>query len=309
MLSWNSLWPALFGVVGTLVSGQTETGVVQSIAPGVYFHEGDHRLVYCNNGWVVFADYVLVIDANYPGGARIIIPKIHATTPKPVRFVVDTHFHPDHSFGNQVWADEGAVTIAHAAAFDRLKKSGEAEWRSDALTRPDVAASRLKLPDMTYSDTMAFDDGRHRVELHWFGVGHTTGDTLVWLPKEKILFAGDLCVNGSYNYLKDSDTASWIKVLEIAKVLGAEKVCPGHGPIGGPELIVDQQDYLIELRRGVQALVDAKKTPADVKAVVPQLSAQLRKIAHIARYVPADNWFAAHVDKVYQELGGAPLPN
>jgi cyclase len=291
-----------------LATGYAQTNTVQNIAPDVYFHEGDQTLGHCNNGWIVFDDYVVVIDANYPSGAKVIIPKIHALTAKPVRFVIDTHFHPDHTFGNQLWADEGAIPVAQTGAFDELQKSGATAWASSAKTRPDVAASRLRLPGLVYTDSLVFDDGRHRVELHWLGVAHTPGDTLVWLPHEKILFTGDLCVNGSYNYVHDSDIAGWIRVLEKAKSLGAEKVCPGHGPMGGPEVIADQQGYFIELQRGVQALVKAKKTPEEVKAAVPELAAGLKKIGHIARYVPSDFWFTAHVEKIYQELGGEPLP-
>ena len=285
-----------------------QNGSVQKIAPDVYFHEGDRALGHCNNGWIVFDDYVLAVDANYPSGAKVVIPKIHATTPKPLRFVIDTHFHPDHSFGNQLWADEGALPVAHVAVLDELTKNGSAAWADAARTRPDVAASHLTLPDLTYTDQLVFTDRLHRVELHWFGPGHTRGDTLVWLPKEKILFTGDVCVNGSYNYVHDSDLTSWIKVLEAAKALGAEIVCPGHGPIGGPELIVDQQGYLIELQRAVHALVALGKTPPEMKAAVPEIAAQLKKIPHIARYVPSDFWFAAHVEKVYMEFGGQPLP-
>jgi glyoxylase-like metal-dependent hydrolase (beta-lactamase superfamily II) len=298
----------LLAALAAPVSGPAQVNTLQTIAPAVYFHEGDQPQGNCNNGWILFDDYVLVVDANYPSGAKIVIPKIHALTDKPIRFVVDTHFHPDHSFGNQLWADEGATIVAQVATLEELMRSGAAAWESAARTRPDVAASRLKLPGLAYTDSLIFDDGRHRVELHWFGVAHTHGDSLVWLPKEKILFTGDLCVNGAYNYVHDSDIAGWIKVLEAAKALGAEKVCPGHGPIGGPEVIADQQRYFIELQRGVQAMVAAKKTPAEVKAAVPTLAAALKKIGPIARYVPTDFWFTAHVEKVFVELGGEPLP-
>ena len=307
-MSFKSILIILTALCASLAAGRAQTNIIQTIGPDVYFHEGDHALGHCNNGWILFDDYVLAVDANYPSGAQVVIPKIHALTAKPVRFVIDTHFHPDHSFGNQLWADEGAIPVAQVATFDELKKNGAPAWTTAAATRPDVAASRLKLPGLVYTESMAFDDGRHRVELHWLGVGHTPGDTLVWLPKEKILFTGDLCVNGAYNYVHDSDIAGWIKVLEAAKALGAETVCPGHGPRGGPEIIADQQGYLTELQRAVRALVDAKKTPAEVKAAVPALAATLKQIGHIARYVPTDYWFTFHVEKVYMELGGDPLP-
>lgn len=286
----------------------SQIDTVQNIAPGVYFHEGDPRFGTCNNGWIVMTDYVLAVDANYPVGAKIVIPKIHAVTNKPIRFVIDTHFHPDHSFGNQVWVDEGAVAVAQEGAYEELKNSGPAAWAASAASRPDVAASRLRLPGLVYTDSLAFDDGAHRVELHWPGIAHTRGDTLVWLPRERILFTGDVCVNGSFNYVHDSDIGKWINVLETAKKLGAQKVCPGHGPMGGPEIIADQEAYFVELRRAVGQFVTAGTSAAGVLAAVPGLAKQLRKDGHFGRFVPSDFYFTAHVEKVYVELGGVPLP-
>jgi cyclase len=221
-----------------------------------------------------------------------------------VRFVIDTHFHPDHSSGNQIWADLGATVVAQDGTLEALRTSGAAAWELAAKDRPDVAASRLRLPSLVYSEKMAFDDGTHRVELRWAGIAHTRGDTLVWLSREKILFTGDVCVNGSYNYLHDSNVGEWIKALERAKALGAEKVCPGHGPMGGPEIIRDQEEYFVEVRDGVQALVRAGKTPSEIKESAPGLAAGLRKQRQIARYVPTDFYFAAQVEKIYTELAG-----
>jgi glyoxylase-like metal-dependent hydrolase (beta-lactamase superfamily II) len=291
------------------VRAGAQINTVQNIAPDVYFHEGDPKMgPTCNNGWVVMDDYVVVVDANYPAGAKVVAPKIQAMTAKPIRFVIDTHFHPDHSTGNEVWAELGAIPVAHVATLDQLKAMGAEQWRESAKSRPDMAGSTLKLPSLAYTDELVFDDGRHRVELHWLGVGHTKGDTLVWLPKEKILFTGDVCVNGSFNYLHDSNVDEWIKLLEKAKNLGAVKVCPGHGPMGGPEIIADQQEYFIQLQRGVKAFVDAGKSPAEVSELSPSLASRLRAIGNIARYVPTDFWFKAQVEKVYAELGGKSLP-
>ncbi|MFM7101072.1 MAG: MBL fold metallo-hydrolase, partial [Verrucomicrobiota bacterium] len=98
---------AMFLAVGLLLHApvRAEVGKPQEVAPGVWFHEGDiGRRGHCNNGWIVFRDYVLVIDANFPSGAQDVIPKIRAVTDKPIRFVFDTHHHGDHAYGNQVWA-------------------------------------------------------------------------------------------------------------------------------------------------------------------------------------------------------------
>ena len=290
-----------------------QINTVQKVAPDVYFHEGDPRRGHSNNGWVVLDDYVLVIDGNYPSGATIVLPKVKETTDKPVRFTFDTHHHGDHAYGNKIWADAGATLVASTGMLEEMKKvetgafgGPPGRWENSAKSRPDVAASKLKPPSVLFSKELFFEDGGHRVELRWFGIAHTRGDAMAWLPREKILFTGDACVNGPQNNVLDGNIAEWIKTLELLKQLGAEKVCPGHGPMGGPEIIVDQQRYFIELQKAVKALVEAKKTPAEVKAAVPEIAAQLKKIPSIARYVPGS--MLAPVQKVYLELGGEILP-
>src|SRR5687767_114063 len=90
----------------------SQINAVKELAPGVYFHEGDlDGKGHCNNGWVIFDDYVLVLDANFPSGALEIIPKIKAQTSKPIRFAFDTHHHGDHAYANQIWVDQGAVPV------------------------------------------------------------------------------------------------------------------------------------------------------------------------------------------------------
>src|SRR5436190_24365455 len=290
-----------------------EVNKAEQIAPGVYFHEGDIKgHGHCNNGWIVFEDYVLGIDANFPSGAREIIPKIKSITDRPVRFAFDTHHHGDHAYGNQFWVDHGAVPLAHTGVIEEMKKyetgyfgGKPGRWEDAAKSRPDVAATKLKPPTLLFPREMIFDDGKHRVELHYFGVAHTHGDGFAWLPKEKILFTGDACVNGSYNYLADGDTEQWIKTLEAARKLGAKVICPGHGPIGAGEVLDDQQAYFKALRKEVQKY--ARKKPDEVKALVEEIKAELQKSERIARYV--GNGLAGQVEKVYVELGGKPFDN
>ena len=302
----------LWGVaLVTSSSGQINT--VQKIAPGVYFHEGDPRRGHSNNGWVVCDDYVVVIDANFPSGAEIVMPKIKETSDKPVRFAFDTHHHGDHAYGNKRWADEGATIVAHTGVLEEMKSAetghfggAPGRWEAAAKNRPDVAQSALKPPVLLFPNELFFDDGERRIELRWFGVAHTRGDGFAWLPSEKILFTGDACVNGPQNYLADAHIGEWIKTLEAVKKLGAEIVCPGHGPRGGPEIIADQQAYFIALLQRVKAWVDAGKTASEVKAAVPALAQELKQISNIARYVPTP--LHAHAERAYRELGGQPFP-
>jgi glyoxylase-like metal-dependent hydrolase (beta-lactamase superfamily II) len=291
-----------------------QINTVQTVAPGVYFHEGDPRRGHSNNGWIVFDDYVLLIDANYPSGAEVIAPKIKATTDKPVRIVFDTHHHADHAYGNKLWLDAGAVPVAHVGVLEEMKKvetgyfgGAPGRWEGSAGRRPDVAASALKPPSVLFPQEMFVDDGHRRVELRHFGVAHTRGDAMAWLPREKILFTGDACVNGPSNNVNDGDITEWIKTLEALKQLGAETVCPGHGPMGGPEIIADQQSYFVALLAAVKRRLDERKSAAEIKAAVPEIAAELKKNARIARYVLPN--LTSHVQKACLELGGGLFPN
>jgi glyoxylase-like metal-dependent hydrolase (beta-lactamase superfamily II) len=256
---------------------------------------------------------VLVIDGNYPSGAREIIPKIRALTDKPIRFAFDTHHHGDHAYGNQVWVENGAVPVAHTGVIDEMKKyetgyygGAPGRWEDEAKRREDVRGSKLKPPSVLFPREMIFDDGKHRVELIHLGVAHTHGDALAWLPKEKILFTGDACVNGPYNYVGDGNVEKWIATLEASKKLGAKIVCPGHGARGAETVLNDQQKYFRSLREEVGKLVKAKKTPEQIRDSVEQVKAALKADASISRY--AERSTLAHVEKVYEEMTGKKLP-
>jgi cyclase len=306
-----SFVPCLFfAAVLATSSSPAQINQVQPLAPGVYFHEGDLGRGHCNNGWVVFDDYVLVIDANFPSGAKELIPKIQAVTDKPIRFAFDTHHHGDHAYGNLVWVENGAVPVAHANVIEEMMKyetgfyaAKPGRWEDEAKKRKDVAESKLKPPTLLFTRDMIFDDGKHRVELLHLGTAHTRGDGFAWLPKEKILFTGDACVNGPYNFTGDGDTAEWVKTLETAKKLGAKTICPGHGPVGSAELLGDQQAFFVELRKQVKRY--ARKSPDQVKAAVEQIKAALQKQERIAGYVGGS--ISAQVEKVYVEMGGKPF--
>jgi cyclase len=305
------LFVLLVALVAPAAPCRSEVNEVEKVAPDVYFHEGDIKLGHCNNGWIIFGDYVVVIDANFPSGATVILPKIKALTDKPIRFAFNTHHHGDHAYGNYVWLENGATPVAHVGVLEEMKKyeSGlfggkPGRWEDTAKSRPDVAESKLKAPTLLYRTEMIFDDGKHRVELLHFGVAHTHGDGFAWLPNEKILFTGDACVNGPYNFTGDGDISQWIKTLEAVKKLGPKVVCPGHGPLGGPELLDDQQAFFIALNDEVKKL--ANKEPTQVEAAAPAIMAALKKNERISRYV--GNSLIAQVEKAFVEQGGKPFP-
>ena len=296
------------------VAGQV--GTIKELAPGVYLHEGDlSGKGHCNNGWVVFDDYVLVLDANFPSGALEIIPKIRAQTTKPIRFAFDTHHHGDHAYGNQVWVDNGAVPVAHENVITEMRKyetgffgGPPGRWEVEAKEREDLKATRLKPPTLLYRDVMIFDDGTHRVELRYFGVGHTHGDGFAWLPKERILFTGDVAVNGPHNYMGDGDSGAWIETLGKAQTLGATVIGPGHGPAGDGRVLEAQRQYFVALRAEVSKRKGS--TPAQVQADVPAIREALLKqhSTYIDAKAKSIDGFSSQVQQVYKELTGNVFP-
>ena len=306
---------------GPAPRGMAEAAKVDLVAPDTYFHEGtvaDNADAVCNNGWIIFEDYVLVIDANFPAGARFMISKIRALTDKPIRFAFDTHHHGDHAYGNQVFVENGAVPLAHTGVIEEMRRyetgyygNKPGAWEDAAKGRADLRTTRLKPPSVLFSKDLFFDDGKHRVELMHLGVAHTHGDAVAWLPKEKILFTGDVCVNGPYNYVGDGDVGKWVVTLDAARKLGANIVCTGHGPRSVASVLDDQQAFFRALREQVGARMTAK-APEEAKAQVEPIRAALKANAQIARYVSdrapgGDDGFPSQVEKVYEELTGKKL--
>jgi len=304
---------------GKAVPVATDRVDAERLAADVYFHEGslaDNSPAVCNNGWIIFDDYVLVVDANYPAGAKLMISRIRALTDKPIRFAFDTHHHRDHAYGNQVYVEAGAVPVAHTGVLEEMRRletgyyGGKAgRWEDDLKGRPDLKDTKLKPPSVLFPKELYFDDGKHRVELMHLGVAHTRGDAVAWLPKEKILFTGDVCVNGPYNFVGDGDIGKWIVTLEAAKKLGATTVCTGHGPRSVASVLDDQQMFFKVLQDQVHSRL-GKASPEEAKGRVEEIRTTMKGNAQIARYVSGggkDDGFPGQVQKVYEELTGNKL--
>jgi glyoxylase-like metal-dependent hydrolase (beta-lactamase superfamily II) len=253
---------------GWFVPNQT---TVTEIAPGVFFRkaETEPNFIGCNQGWVHFKDFVLVIDANFPNQADEVIQRIRKTTKKPIRYVFDTHYHGDHADGNQKYAAIGASAIASENSRLLFDTKGLAGFEQSKKTNPSVYGKLdYQKPDLYFPQKLVIDDGTQRVELIHFGHAHTAGDAVAWLPKHGLLFTGDACANGAFNYTGDSNTASWIRVLSEMQKLPVKNVCPGHGEMAEADLLEKQKRYFVELRQAVQALIDKGKSLDEVKAQI-----------------------------------------
>ncbi len=265
----------------------TPSAQTREIAPGVFLRaaEPDKRII-ANAGWVVFRDYVLVIDANYPWGARAILDDVRKTTDKPIRFVFDTHYHGDHAHGNGVFVAAGATIVCSADCLAESRRKNPPAWEKSAA---DYKGETLEHPQVGFPERMVFDDGTHRVELIKVGPGHTLGDAVAWLPKERILFTGDLCVNkrpGNNLADPDADPEHWVQALDGLMKYGVAQVIPGHGQPGGNEALAGQRAYIQAIIDGVRAGIGKGQT-ADQLADTLDLSMYAPWGADKARNAPS----------------------
>jgi phosphoglycerate dehydrogenase-like enzyme/glyoxylase-like metal-dependent hydrolase (beta-lactamase superfamily II) len=246
---------------------------VREIAPGVFFRYSVisptdmSNFGGCNNIWVVFEDYVAVIDANFPKEAGDVIEAIRKTTNKPIRYVLDTHHHGDHSYGNAVFGKAGAQIVAQTNCARLLRVDGPkqfAEAGRGPTGRKDIAASTLKTPNIVFDDKLVLEDGTQRVEFLFMGHAHTAGDAVAYLPKYKILCTGDACVNGAFNFMGHADSASWIRALEKMQQLDVKLICPGHGAMAGKDLLERQKRFFVDLRQEVRKGIEAGLTADEV---------------------------------------------
>lgn len=288
------------GVTGWFAPNEVK---ITELAPGVFFRKAQTEPVFtgCNQGWIEFKDFVLVIDANFPGQAAEVIKLIRQKTSKPIKFVFDTHHHGDHADGNFEYLKIGATAVANERSRPLFETTGQQGFEASQKSKPDeYGKDKYQVPALYFDRKMVIDDGTQRVELLYFGHGHTAGDAVAWLPRQGILFTGDACVNGAFNYTGEGNTESWIAALTAMAELPVKTVCPGHGEMSDAGLIATQRRYFVELRTAMRKLIDAGQTLDEIK--------QTLDIPFYKDWAGVDvKTRTENIEHVYKELGGKPV--
>lgn len=287
--------------------GDAQPNTVKQIAPGVWFREGDiQHEGHCNNVIIEMSDHLVIVDANFPSGARRVMEDARKVSKKPIKFVFDTHHHGDHAYGNAVWTKMGAVTIAYNGVAEEMKRYEPKRWQDTAKGRKDVGELNLasvEPPKQTFTQSPhVMEDATRRIELHFFGWAHTRGDGFAYLPKEKIICTGDAIVNGAYNYTADANIENWPNVVAKAQKLDVQHVLPGHGPAGGKEVMAGQAQFFKELK---QAVEQASKGGKKLEDIVTMKDGKLTGTS-IQLSAAVKNWvgngLAAQVKDTYNEI-------
>ncbi len=208
-----------------------------------------------NAGFIVTRDGVVVIDAlGSPALAARLLAEIRMRTAKPVTHVILTHYHADHIYGLQVFKAVGAKIIAHQAAREYIN-SDTARLRLEA-SRTELAPwidanTRLVEPDTWLAGPTDMEVGGVKLQIRPVGPSHTPEDLAIYLPGEKVLFAGDLVFRNRIPYVGQADSRHWIGAMDQLLAFGATAIVPGHGPLS-TEARKDMEltrDYLVHLRR------------------------------------------------------------
>ena len=260
----------LTAVAQTYPVTQGKTYKFEKIADGVYYAtggSGSNNVVVVND-----QDVLLVDDGTTPAAARAFLDDIKLITNKPVRYVVNTHFHYDHTDGNSVFGPEVQI-IAHEyvrtaiLTFDVLHR--EPFQTSQAKMPEDVRATiKPTAPNVTYSSKLTLHPGSREIQLLFLGRGHTGGDTVVFLPREKIVCTGDL-MESRLAYMGDAFFDEWVSTLGALKNLNFALVLPGHGsPFSDKGLITAFQSYLTDITRKVADLRAQGATAEDAASRV-----------------------------------------
>jgi cyclase len=233
-----------------------------------------------NAGIVIGRDGVLVVDTliSAKEGERF-LADIRKVTDKPIRYVVNTHTHLDHAFGNCVFARQGATIISHEADRRYLEKMGELTLKKAGnygLTPEQMAGTEIVLPSVTFDGQLTIDLGGETVELIHTTSSHTEGSVVVYLPAKKLLFAGDILFTDFHPYLVDGDIPGWTKTLDALLAMDVERIVPGHGPLSAKKDLREMKEYLLLFDARARELAaksqDADKVAAELKNILPKRS-------------------------------------
>jgi cyclase len=261
-----------------------------------------------------------------------LLSQIRSVTSKPVRYVVNSHFHPDHTHGNQAFMDAlfigstltrrdvlnidlASMNRAVATAQNQLERlrrdtaqvdnAVQGQRQRDIKSREGyletMSHQKIVPPIVTLDDSMIIQDGKEEVKLLWLGSGHTEGDTVLFLPRERIAFLGDLFFNEAIPNVQDACMLDWVKTLRDALKLEADKFVPGHGPVGSRKDVETFLGYLEEIKSLVESAIARGVT-------MDQATKEIQVPAKYSSYKFQD-FFPSNIQKMFSEIKAMKIPS
>jgi glyoxylase-like metal-dependent hydrolase (beta-lactamase superfamily II) len=278
---------------------------LEELGEGVYAFtaEGDP-----NVGAVVGPESVLCVDARAtPTAAGEWLEALRGITDKPVEYLVLTHYHAVRVLGASAY--DARHVVAHANTRRWIEERGKQDWESEYRRFPRLfqdadSIPGLTRPDLVYADALTVLLGEREVQIRYLGGGHTIGDSVVWLPRERVLFAGDLVEARAAPYMGDASVAAWQRgTLDAIESLEPSVLVPGRGPtVRGAEVA----EAIAETRAYVATIWDTVRAVRDRGGTLKE-AGEAARAALEPRF--GDWWIFEHcfpfnVARCYDEAGG-----
>ncbi|MEX0682955.1 MAG: MBL fold metallo-hydrolase [Dehalococcoidia bacterium] len=276
---------------------ETPPPTLEEPSPGVFAYLQLHGQWGLNNaGFLLAHDHVLLIDTAFTERrARALADAVRKTAgDRPIRTLVNTHHHGDHTHGNYVFGP-GIAIIGHEKCRDEVIATGlgtRALW-------PDTDWGHIEIapPTVTFRHRLTVWAGDLEVQLIFVGPAHTTNDIIAWLPERRLLFAGDTVFNGGTPFCVFGSLAGSLQAIDTIRSLNPETIVPGHGPICGPEALDAIESYLRFVEDTARRGHAAGLTPLD-------LARQTDLGPHAALH--DSERLVANLHRAYSELNGDP---
>ena len=274
------------------------TGLVE-VADGVfaYLQEGGGLCV-ANAGLIVGPESCIVIDALFaPSMTHAFRESIARVTEKPVRMLINTHHHVDHTMGNALFPE--AAILSHANARREQQRVGTGVLNVLRPLIPDLVAELdgvpLRLADLTFEGELTLRLGERALRLVHLGPAHTIGDALVLLPDERLAFAGDVVFDQVTPLGLEGHMGSWIGVCDQVDALDVDTLVPGHGPPGDKTGLRDMRGYLRSIHEQARSAFDAGRTAEEASRAID--------LGEYASWAEPER-IALNVARLYQEFRG-----
>jgi cyclase len=265
-----SILGAVFSLLVVRVLWAQDLGPqIKQIKDGIYVYVGKEFNSNC--GIILTQEGVVLIDSGHnPTDSRAILDAVKKLTPLPVRYLIDTEPHGDHTTGHFVFSPP-AIVIAHEGATESMKAAYSPERNQKLMAQsPEMRAAfegyRMLTPHVEYRQKMTLNVGERTFELMYLKGVHSEADTAVWLPKERVLFSASAVVVNQYNILRPFVTIPDIlAAARMMKGLNPEFVIPGHGTPGTVKIFEDSERYYALLVERVGKMAREGKSLDEIK--------------------------------------------
>lgn len=271
------------------------------VAPGVHAYvQPDGSWMINNTGLVTGAGGHLLVDTTSTEARnRALLAAVERVAPGAPRAAVNTHHHGDHTYGNWLLPEQTPI-IGHVTCREDLLAAGLVAAR--LLTGPDYGDLTVRPPDVTFTDTLTLHLGEREVVLRHVGPAHTRSDVIVWLPAERVVFAGDIAFAGGQPFLGEGSLAGYPPALAVLRELEPEVLVPGHGPVCRGDQVPRLLDDLTEYA----AFVDHVARESHAAGLSPLEAATAHRDNPFASWQEGER-LVGNLHRAYSELDGKPL--